>query len=171
MELKFLKKIKPQYFVMILGFGILLMIISNALLSGNGHNNTSLNADSENFYRSRENIEKDLADIIEKIAGVECCDVFITYENNGVKKHVTDIKEDTINSKESLTTKRELNVVTEKKSGMETPYVSEEIMPQIRGVLIVAKNAENIKIKDQIATAISAVLGVSLHKVQILPAK
>ena len=57
-----------------------------------------------------------------------------------------------------------------KQSSSEEPFVSEEVLPQVRGVLIVAKGAGDAEVNAKITDAVSAVLGVPIHKVKILSA-
>jgi len=170
-ELKIQKKIKPHYLIVLLLLGIILMIFSNQISQEKVGDTTQLVKKEQNSYNKYEDIENRLADIIRKIEGVDDCDVFITFENNGVKKHITNTSESTTSSEGSLSSKKDLSAVMEKKSGSESPYISEETMPEIRGVLIVAKGTRQPKIDKEITSAVSAVLGVSLHKVKILPAK
>jgi len=168
MDLKKLKQIKPYYLIILFVLGVLLLILSNVKTE----KVVKPSGETEKVtYECNGDTEKRLAAIIEKIEGIDDCNVFITYENNGVKKHATNVKNDETNSKDTVSTKKDVTAVMEKNSGMETPYIYEETMPQIRGVLIVASGNTDSKIKDEIVLAVSAVLGVSLHKVKVLPAK
>jgi stage III sporulation protein AG len=51
------------------------------------------------------------------------------------------------------------------------PVVVETKKPDIRGVLVVAKGAENIQVKKWIVEAVTRVLGVSSHRVSVVPKK
>ena len=55
-------------------------------------------------------------------------------------------------------------------SSAEEPFVSEEKLPSIRGVLIVAEGVGKSEINAEITEAVSQVLGVAIHKVKILSA-
>jgi stage III sporulation protein AG len=53
----------------------------------------------------------------------------------------------------------------------EVPIVVETKKPEIRGVLIIARGAENIQIKKWIVEAITRALGVPSHRVAVMPKK
>ena len=166
MNIKKFKKIKPYHLLIVLALGVFLLVSSNFFVSPKNH---ETNKKSEEM--TADNIEKRLAETVKKIDGIDDADVFITYENNGVKRHATNIKDDAVTGENNVTVKKETSAVMKKEGSLETPFVSEEILPQIRGVLIVASGADDLKLKEEITVAISAVLGVPLHKVRVLPAK
>ena len=166
MNIKNFKKIKPYHLLIVLALGVFLLVSSNFFASPKNH---ETNKKSEEM--TADNIEKRLAETVKKIDGINDADVFITYENNGVKRHATNIKDDAVTGENNVTVKKETSAVMKKEGSLETPFVSEEILPQIRGVLIVASGADDLKLKEEITVAISAVLGVPLHKVRVLPAK
>ena len=166
MNIKKFKKIKPYHLLIVLALGVFLLVSSNFFASPKNH---ETNKKSEEM--TVDNIEKRLAETVKKIDGINDADVFITYENNGVKRHATNIKDDAVTGENNVTVKKETSAVMKKEGTLETPFVSEEILPQIRGVLIVASGADDLKLKEEITVAISAVLGVPLHKVRVLPAK
>lgn len=53
----------------------------------------------------------------------------------------------------------------------EVPIVVETKKPEIRGVLVVAKGAENIQVKKWIIEAVTRALGVPSHRVAVMPKK
>ncbi|WHY90465.1 stage III sporulation protein AG [Neobacillus cucumis] len=53
----------------------------------------------------------------------------------------------------------------------ETPIVTETKKPEIRGVLVVARGAENIQVKKWIIEAVTRALGVPSHRVAVMPKK
>jgi stage III sporulation protein AG len=53
----------------------------------------------------------------------------------------------------------------------EVPIVVETKKPEIRGVLVVAKGADNIQVKSWIIEAVTRVLGVPSHRVAVMPKK
>ena len=48
------------------------------------------------------------------------------------------------------------------------PYVLQEMAPEIEGILIVAEGADSPVIAEQITDAMSALFGVSPHKIRVL---
>ena len=53
----------------------------------------------------------------------------------------------------------------------ETPLVVATKKPDIRGVLVVAKGADNLQIKKWIVEAVTRVLNVPSYRVAVLPKK
>lgn len=163
-----LKNSKIKYLAAILIVGILLMVTADFKFSDDKREaNKSKSSEKDNL--KMQNDEKRLEETINKIKGVSNASVFITYENNGVHKISENIKETTKISGENTEISTEKNNVSTKRSTSEEPFVNEEKLPQVRGVFIVAKGVDNPKINAEITEAVSAVLGVAVHKVKILP--
>lgn len=170
-KFKKLKKIKPQYLFILLITGVALLLFSNLyseIPKEKGEKTDK--TESSHCTNDATALESRLAAVVEKISGVTDAEVFVTYENSGIKKHAIDAKDDATTSDESVTVKKETSAVMEKHSSNETPFISEEVMPQVRGVLIVAGGIKSSNIKDEIAEAVSAVLDVPVHKVKVLSA-
>jgi stage III sporulation protein AG len=53
----------------------------------------------------------------------------------------------------------------------EVPIVLETKKPEIRGVLIVAKGADNIQIEKWIKESVTRLLDVPSHRVSVMPKK
>ena len=79
-KLKNFKKIKPYYLVVMLVSGLLLLICSN-LYSYKPETNEKTSDELHKTVSNTTNIETRLAEIVEKIDGVETADVFIIFEN------------------------------------------------------------------------------------------
>ena len=94
----------------------------------------------------------------------------ISYENYGVKK-VSSFgeKSQTSDGTKNTTSLKDSPVFIKDSSG-EGPFVAEQVLPEIRGVLIVAKGVENITLAMEITEAVSATLGVPVHRVKVLSA-
>ena len=53
----------------------------------------------------------------------------------------------------------------------EVPIVLETKKPQVRGVLVVAKGAENVQIEKRIIESVTKLLDVPSHRVSVMPRK
>lgn len=123
------------------------------------------------------NLEQRLGGILSQVSGVGEVDVMITLENG--RELVT--KEDNI-GENSITNEKALNgderkiqsskeqSTTVKINGDE-PLVVKELSPKINGVLIVAKGGGNVDIKNTLIKATNALLGVEVHKIEVLEMK
>ncbi|WEK55596.1 MAG: stage III sporulation protein AG [Candidatus Cohnella colombiensis] len=132
------------------------------------------------FAEIESQMETRLKDILESIVGVGTTQVMVTVESteetvvqlnekkvqqltqesdrNGASRHITDITNDG-------------QVVLYEVSGNQTPIVVKKLKPKVRGVLIVAKGAENATVHKLIAEAVSRGLDVPLHKISVVPRK
>ena len=62
-------------------------------------------------------------------------------------------------------------VYAETEDGSQTPYISSETYPEIRGVLVVAKGGGDPVIVQQIQEAVMALFHVDAHKIKVLKMK
>ncbi|BBI33074.1 stage III sporulation protein AG [Cohnella abietis] len=142
---------------------------------GSNDTKTSLFRDIESELETR------LKDLMERIVGVGTTDVMVTVDSteetvvqlnektmqqiteetdrNGAKRHITDI------------TKDGQVVLYSISSGNQSPIVVKKLNPRIRGVLIVAKGAENPTVEKLIAVAVSRGLDVPIHRISVVPRK
>lgn len=124
--------------------------------------------------------ENQLKDALEAIIGVNDVSVVVNvdasaqkvFQRNTTTTEQTTTETDTNGGKRDVTdTSKNEQVLVIRKNEQEIPVVSETKKPVIRGVLIVAKGAENIHVKQMIQEAVTRVLDVPQHKVAILPKK
>lgn len=165
MKHKILKGVKPTYLVIALAAGLALMVLSNTFTPHDKEEPTPEIIEGDVYNTDA---EKRLEQILESIDGVSNVKVFITYENRGVKKIASvgdSSSSDDGNKKTDTASRRE---VTVKNNSGESPFVDEEILPQVRGVIIAADGLENEVLSAEITDAVSAVLGVSVNRVKIL---
>ncbi|WP_256757164.1 stage III sporulation protein AG [Cohnella sp. WQ 127256] len=141
---------------------------------GNEERKGTTFADIESEYEGR------LKELLERMVGVGTADIMVTVDSteetvvqlnekmmssitdetdrNGAKRHITDITKDG-------------QVVLYEVSGSQSPIVVKKIKPRIRGVLIVAKGAENATVHKLIAEAVSRGLDVPIHRISVVPRK
>lgn len=124
--------------------------------------------------------ENQLKEALEKIIGVNEVSVVVNldateqkiFEKNRTTTEQTTTETDKEGGKREVTdTSNNEQVLVIRKNDQEIPVISETKKPVIRGVLIVAKGAENIHVKKMIQEAVTRVLDVPQHKVAVLPKK
>ncbi|EID45477.1 stage III sporulation protein AG [Parageobacillus thermoglucosidasius] len=124
--------------------------------------------------------EEQLKTALEAIEGVEDVTVVVNIdttemkilEKNRVTQHQTTEETDREGGKrkiENQSTNEEVVVIRDGDS--ETPLVLTTKKPEIRGVLVVAKGADNLQIKKWIVEAVTRVLNVPSYRVAVLPKK
>ncbi|UYZ11898.1 stage III sporulation protein AG [Brevibacillus sp. WF146] len=195
------KKLKPiHYFIVILGIGVAVMILTDFLkverdqplsfgIEGReptgppdgeatvpaigGSSAPDIIADYENMY------ETQLREILGNVIGVGDVEVMVNLDSTPelvVEKNrntrsstnqETDKERATRNQSEQ--SRDEQVVVVSGKQ--DQPVVIKTLKPRVRGVLVVAKGADNIQVKAWITEAVQKVLDVPAYKISILPKK
>ena len=132
------------------------------------------------FAEYEEAYEQALKDILQKVVGVGEVEVLVTIEsteetvvqsNVQDSQQITDEKDQNGASRHITQITRNGEVVLYESSGGQTPIVLKKIQPKIRGVVVVARGAENLTVKQMIAEAVSRGLDVPAHRISVLPRK
>lgn len=119
-------------------------------------------------------------EILEKIVGVGTVDIMVTVDSTEeivVQRNMDDSQqrsEETDASggkRETTQYTRNGEIVTYSQSGDETPIITKRIKPQVRGVLIVAKGAENKVVRGLIEEAVQKGLNVPSYRISVVPRK
>ncbi|MBT2645898.1 stage III sporulation protein AG [Bacillus sp. ISL-34] len=125
-------------------------------------------------------LQNEMKEALESIAGVQDVKVVIyvdasekkVYERNKVtQKQVTEETDQEGGKRTVEDTSVDEQLVLVKSGEKEGPIISETKKPSVRGVLVVAKGAENIQIKKWIIEAVTRSLDVPSHRVSVMPKK
>lgn len=125
-------------------------------------------------------MENRTKEILEKIVGVGTVDIMVTVDSTEEIVVVRDMNDSQQQSEETdanggkrHTTQytRDGEIVTYSQSGDETPIITKRIKPQVRGVLVVAKGAENKVVRGLIEEAVEKGLNVPSHRISVVPRK
>ena len=135
---------------------------------------TETNADE------RKKLEDDLKRILLQVDGVGEVDVAVTMESTGRKLVEKDVplSESSVdetgngtNSKKESKNSEEATVYLENADGTKAPYVVEETMPVVRGVLVVAQGADDPQVVAEIKEAAMALFHLEAHKIKVMKRK
>ncbi|MEH7237020.1 stage III sporulation protein AG [Bacillus sp. JJ1562] len=188
---------KNQYFLLLLGVGIVFMLISN-LFSDDKPTSSVMTASSDvsakdepAFGQQKDDLtmaiskyedryKNELKEALEAIAGVEDVIVSVSVdatetkilEKNTVTQSQITNEEDRDGGKrqvEDITSDEQTVII--RSGDSETPIVLKIEKPEIRSVLIVAKGVENAKIKQMVVEAVTKGFDVPNHKVAVVPRK
>ncbi|MDQ0269397.1 stage III sporulation protein AG [Cytobacillus purgationiresistens] len=194
------KPAKYQYLLIVLLFGAAIMLISNLMFKDDTKpNDLSVFNGEENKNTEEKEVfgqggssgngtiddyEKayvaQIKDALDAIVGVE--DVTVVVNVDATEKKVLE-KNKTTQSQTTDEIDREggkrvvedqskdEQLVIIRDGEKEVPIVLETKKPVIRGVLVVAKGAENVQVKSWIIEAVSRVLDVPSHRVSVMPKK
>lgn len=128
--------------------------------------------DYEEMYESQ------LKDVLGKIVGVDNVSVMVNLESSEetvVEKDRRETQQVTEENDQKGGTRKinehtvEDKVVLHRTEEGEKPIVVKRIKPRVRGVLIVAEGAEDLKRKALIIEAVQRVLEVPVHRISVLP--
>ena len=158
------QKIKITYLVVFLALGIALVALSGF---GGGDEETTDDSRVQDSF-CEEDTEKKLKDIIEGIDGISDVSVLITYDNKGTVNIASDGEESTSEDGEKKTSSKRIQAVTKRDSSGESPFVTEELLPRVRGVMVTARGVSDKEKNALITRAVSTVLDVPLHRVKVL---
>ncbi|WP_340386712.1 stage III sporulation protein AG [Paenibacillus sp. FSL E2-0151] len=118
--------------------------------------------------------------VLENIVGVGTVDVMVTVDSTEelvVQRNVKDSQQlteetDASGGKRHMTQyTRDGEIITYEIAGDQTPIVTKKLKPQIRGVLVVARGAENKVVKDLITDAVEKGLNVAAYRISVVPRK
>lgn len=149
-----LKKIKPEYIIIVAASLIVLTIFCSTFINSE----TSKEYDVNDYVSMLEN---KLSARLSELEGAGKVKVIISVKS-GLRNELATEKQ--VGGIGGSTTETPVLI-----SGK--PLVLGEIYPEICGVIIMAKGAQNIKVKLSLVTAAQTFLAVSSDKIQVLPMK
>ncbi|WP_187386531.1 stage III sporulation protein AG [Paenibacillus ihumii] len=125
-------------------------------------------------------LENKTKEILEKIVGVGAVDVLVTVDSTEelvIGRNTKDTQQlteenDKDGGKRHITQyTRDGQIVTNEEDGSEKPIITKKIKPKVRGVLIVARGAENKTVKSLIVDAVEKGLNVPAYRISVVPRK
>lgn len=175
------KKLKRSDWLILVLAGILILIIA---LPTDTKGKKQAEKSKENISKenntmeaSKDEIERKLEDILEKIDGAGDVKVMITYQDSGTQVVEKDknTSENSLEESDSTggvrsTKEQQLqeSTVYEEADAGNTPFVSKELLPKVEGILIVASGGDNQKVKQNISEAVLALFQVEAHRIKIV---
>lgn len=192
---------KYQYLLLVLLFGAAIMLISNTIFKDEPSNanlavmkngqegneeedvpafGQKQKAGNDTIAAYERAYEAQLKEALDTIIGVEDVTVVVNVDateskvlekNKTSKKQMTDEtdREGGKRNVEDISNEEQLVII--RKGEEEVPIVLETKKPKIRGVLVVAKGADNIQVKKWIIEAVTRALDVPSHRVAVMPKK
>ncbi|MCI7131383.1 MAG: stage III sporulation protein AG [Lachnospiraceae bacterium] len=116
-----------------------------------------------------EALEGRLEETLSLIDGAGKVRVMITLKDTGEKVVEKDVSRRTdADAGGTQNTDQNQSSIYEKDGSKETPYVSNELTPQVEGVLVVAQGAGNSIVKQNILQSVMALFPLEAHKITIV---
>lgn len=125
---------------------------------------------------NKDDLEKNLEDILESISGVGKVKVLIKYSesstvvamyNETTSESSTQENDGDGGTKNVKETENKKEIVYSDENGKNQPITEKVIMPVIEGAIITAQGASNANIKSSIVSAVEAITGLAVHKIQV----
>ena len=173
---------KKEQILILLLLGVLLLVI--AIPTGEEEANTDSRAaetvtvsEAQVMLTEVERLENRLQLILSHVAGIGKTEVMITLKSDGLKVVEKDLESssDTEESTQDGTivsggvvSEKESTVYEKDAQGNEIPFVTEELTPEIDGVLVIAQGAGNSSAVAEITEAVMALFGVDAHKIKVM---
>ncbi len=175
--------------VIFLILAIIVMIVINSIFSTEDNsksNETNITnevleqTNSKSLNVGKNELSKELEEILSLISGAGKVSVMISYKNDTEKIPMIDTKVTTtiVSEKDSgggerktEETNTEESVVFEENGSSKNPVIKHEINPQVVGVVVVAEGASNNVVKENLIKAVEAAIDVPSHRIQVFARK
>ena len=128
----------------------------------------------------QDNLENNLEDILETINGVGKVKVLIKYSesstvvamyNETISESIKKENDGDGGTKDVKETENKKEIVYTDEDGKNKPITEKVMMPVIEGAIITAQGAGNANVKSAIVSAVEAVTGLAVHKIQVFEMK
>ncbi len=180
------KSIKKEQILILLLCGVLLLVIAIPTEESGKTEQTSegqpasgqQETSGEDARLARvQQMERRLKSILSKVEGIGKTEVMLTLKSEGKKIVEKDLEQsqgkeenqggDAATASDQASSS-ENTVYQRDAQGNELPYVTEELEPEIAGVLVIAQGAKNASVVAEITDAVMALFGVEAHKIKVM---
>jgi stage III sporulation protein AG len=170
--------------------GIIIIIAGSAMLSPKKESEgpvpkqqseQSKETDSYQEPNAADALQTRLKTLLSQVQGVGKVDVMITYSASKENVPAYDIKKGGSTTDEKDSEGGERNVREEEyesalayedsPDGGKRPVVLKQLEPEVKGVLVVAEGAGSVEVRDRVCNAVTVLLDVPMHKVQVIQRK
>ena len=180
------KKLSPfENLVIIVVVGVIIILAGGIFAKPTNSKDTAGNQaqvqDSAESSSSGENyegekvvadLEKRLSDLLSQVEGAGKVEVMIFADSSSEMIPAYNNQSDSRSDEGTGSTSIESNEQREiALSGGDNPVILKVIIPQIKGVVVVAEGADDFLVRQQLNDAVCTLLGVPEHRVQILKHK
>lgn len=138
----------------------------------------SSSKEEDSMVQYEQKYEEELEQVLSKIVGVDDVSVIVNLDSTAEEVVQVDKREsrqvtteaDKNGGKRSITqdTEDQKTAYYRSENG-EKPVVIKKLKPEVRGVLVVARGVENLKVKAVVIEAVQRMLDVPMHRISVLP--
>ena len=152
--------------IILLAFAIGVLFVLFSEVFSEKQNESKITFNQEAYVLS---LEKRIEEIVSDIYGAGECNVMINIASGSESVYVKENKKSYDTSDQNNKSESEDSVITVKdRDGSEYALVTKELMPEICGVVVACKGADEVSVKNSVIQAVSTVLGVGTNKVCVI---
>lgn len=181
--------------IILIIIGVIIIIVGSTLFEGkentkkdNASSKVEDNIDSKaeevsliGVNNEKTDLEKSIEEILSQINGVGKVDVLVTYSSGREIVPYSDVKksDEVTEEKDSAGGTRKINqssyesqiAYEDSGSGVKKPIILKELLPEVKGVVVVAEGANDPLVKECLINAVKVLLDVPVHKIQVFERK
>lgn len=176
-KFKFLEKLKKikniEYIIVAIFIIILLGIYFISFDDSNSKKNNTLDYTEQftSYSQYTKDLENRLTKVLSKIEGLGEVNVMITLESSPELIIAYNTEEKTVTTQNGANTNETVTIVKDpiiiNVNGENKALILMEQLPKIKGIIIVAKGAKDVKLKLDILNATSTIFDISVNSIQI----
>ncbi len=174
-----LKKVRRDQWIVLLLCGILIIVLSlPAPRDEEQQEPIAAQTMQTDQTISIPDMESRLESILCQMEGAGQVRVMITQKDTGekiVEKDRSDVNRTTQEQNSDGTARstveqenQETTIYDSASGGDGAPYVTQQLAPQVEGVLVLAQGADNASVKKEITDAVMALFGLEAHKIKVV---
>lgn len=163
--------------------GVSLLIMSNMFFFDKKDEIEILSVDENNQTIDKqldtyeENMENRLEEALSQVEGVGKLKILLTLSYSSeifvsqditVDEQITKESDNEGGIREISDKKTDTRNIIINENGSQKPLVLKESVPKVEGVIVVAEGGNSLVVKESLINAISSVLGIEIHKIQVL---
>ncbi len=168
-KLTSIKHFKP--IAIVICFVVVALVIMNYVpKSADKAVSASTSASSVDYTSSKQyvdNLESKLTSLLSSISGAGRTKVMVTIESGPEIKVANTVEEKTTTTSSGSTVTVVTNPILIEQKGEQVPLVLMEVVPKVKGVIVVSEGASNAKVKMDMYTAIKALLDIPSGNIEI----
>ena len=176
------KKKQLENIVVFIIILIVTVLIINSMWSENKKEENTNSVDSSKVLaqttsnNQEDDLEERLEEILSTISGVGKVKVLIKYSesstvvamyNETISESTTKESDGDGGSKDVKETENKKEIVYTDEDGSNKPITEKIVMPVIEGAIITAQGARDVNVKSSIVSAVEAITGIAVHKIQV----
>ena len=168
---KKLKQIKHIGLIITIIFILILLIILFGNFSFSNSSSISVSSDESTYTNSvkyAQQMEDKLKILIAKIKGAGRVDVMLTLDSGTSVVLASNDETKTVSNGSSSTTTVSASPIILQQNGSNMPLIVEEVIPRIKGVVIVSSGAKDVNVRLNILNAVQTLTGLTNSQIQIL---